>query len=174
MDRIIEESGFRIIVPRDASFRFADSTAYRQLGGRRVSEMDVGYWDEAHQWISLLEVKDFSVHEPLKALLPKLVAKGRDSLVMLHAVWHDLSDIARALRGDLPDPCRSPKKVRLLFVLRVGAGFSREQLLPIKDDVEHQIKAYAELLGFSRIIVAVMDHEKAVEKGLPLTVLSAE
>lgn len=59
-----------------------------------------------------------------------------------HAVWGDLSDVGRALRAELPERCRAPQKLRLFFVLKVGpGGLSREQLAPLKDDLQSHIKA---------------------------------
>ena len=88
-----EESGLRVTPPEGCSFRFEDCTTYRRLSGQRVSEMDVGWWDEAHQVIRLLELKDYSVRPPSGVLLPGLVAKGRDCLVMLHRSEEHTSEL---------------------------------------------------------------------------------
>lgn len=73
-----------------------------------------------------------------------------------------------------PERCRTPQKLRLFFVLKVGpGGLSREQLTPIKDGLQSHIKAYAELLGIRGLIVFLLDHEKAIEKGLPITLIEA-
>jgi hypothetical protein len=169
-----DESGLRVTLPEGCSFRLEDCRAYQRLGGRQVSEMDFGWWDDGRQAIQLLELKDYSTRTPSFELLPKLVAKGRDCLVMLHAVWQSLSDTARALGAELPERCRAPQKLRLFFVVKTGTGgLSRVDILPLKDSLESHIKAYAELLGVRGLIVFLLDHDKAIEKGLPVTVLEA-
>jgi hypothetical protein len=167
-----EESGLRVALPDEGSFRLSACRTYQGISGRRVSEMDFGWWDEAKQSISLLEIKDYSTRQPARDLLSHLVPKGRDWLVMLHAVWRDASDLARALREDLPEHCRTPQKLRLFFVLKVApGGLPREHLPAINSALADHIQAYAELLGIRGLVVLLLDHEKAIEKGLPITVL---
>jgi hypothetical protein len=162
---IFEESGLRVALPAEGSFRFADIAAYRRVSGQAVSEMDVGWLDRDR--LILLELKDYSEHESRQDLRAKLVAKGRDSLVMLHAVWRDLGDFARALGSELPPGCRAPQKLLLVFVLKTGAaGVPGMGLRSLKEDVQSHISAYAEILGVRSLIVLLLDHHKAIEKGL--------
>ena len=168
-----EESGLRFTPPSSACFRFADCETYRRMNGRQLSEMDVGYWDEPHQAIVLLELKDYASREPARALVPKLVAKGRDCLVMLHAVWTELGDTARDLRHEMPEAFHMQQKLRLFFVLKAGAeGISKEALTPMRGQLENAIKAYAELLGIRSLVVLLLDHEGAIRRGLPVSVVS--
>jgi hypothetical protein len=164
------ESGLCFTPPGPHCFRFADCAAYKQISGRRVSEMDVGYWDERHRILVLLELKDYSTHEVKRDLRANLLQKGRDCLVMLHAAWAELGDRARSLRQHLPEQARTRQKLHLYFVLKIGEnGMPKELLGPQKDELRNQINAYADLLGMGRLEVLVIDHHKAIEKGLPLS-----
>lgn len=115
-----EESGLRFLPPTEACFRFSGFRSYQRLSGRQLSEMDVGYWDEGRRSIILIELKDYATREPSRELIPKLVAKGRDCLLILHAAWSELSDAARAIASELPEVCRQRQRVRMFFVLKVG------------------------------------------------------
>lgn len=165
------ESGLRFTPPTQVCFRFSDGPTYKRLCGRAISEMDVCWWDEAKQTLFLLELKDYSAREPARELLPKLVAKGRDCLVMLNAACGEGSDAARQLRSELPEACGRRQKLRFFFVLKVGSeGLTREALNPMKDKLENDIKAYAELLGFGAVVVLLLDHATAIAKKLPLAI----
>ncbi len=167
-----EESGLRVTLPEEGSFRFSECPTYQRISGRNVSEMDVGWWEEKWQAIVLLEIKDYSTQLPRKDLMSSLLAKGRDCLVMLHAVWHGVSAIGKTLGADLPERCRQPQRLVLYFVLKVGTGMTAKELLVnIKESLENHVNAYAEVLGMRRITVILLDHEKAIAKGLPLSVL---
>jgi hypothetical protein len=166
-----EESGLRFTPPGPICFRFADCSTYRRLSGQAVSEMDICWWDAAKELLVLLELKDYSVHTTSRELVPKLVAKGRDCLVMLHAAWNELGDLAKNLRIELPQGCREKRVVRLYFMLKVGDGLTREALAPMKDKLEADIKAYAALLGIWPLRVFLLDHHTAIRHHLPLTIV---
>ncbi len=126
---VFEESGLRLTVPDGHWFRFADMAAYRALSGRHLSEMDVGWWDHsAAGTLWVVEIKDYSglpATEQLPThLLERLTSKATDVLLLLSAAWLN-TNRGQQLRVALPVACRSvplaPKRLRLVFVLRVHA-----------------------------------------------------
>jgi hypothetical protein len=160
-----DESGLRLTLPEGAWFRFERMDGYNDLKPYAVSEMDFGWWHDPEQVFVLLEVKDYSVHEAQQDLRAKMIAKGRDCIVMLHAAWHGTSDIGRRLCAALPEPCRVPRRLQIRFVIKVGAGLPTELLTTYADHVQNAVRKYANLLGI-RCGVAVLDHHKAIQKGL--------
>jgi len=170
---LFQESGLQVALPDESGFRFADLPAYSSLKGCGISEMDYGWSDDEKAALCLLEVKDYTAPTDLPGhLLAKLIAKGRDCLVLLHSAWSELGERAKALRAELPDPCRHRKQVRMFFVLkRDPAVLKREGLGVMQDKLRAQITAYASLLGL-RSMVLLVDHEKASRMGLPVQELS--
>jgi hypothetical protein len=128
--------------------------------------MDFGYWHEEHGCVVLLELKDYSRPTPLPSdLLDELVAKGRDGLLMTHAVWSGRG-AGRELAEQLPDVFRAEARVRLCFVMKLGRQ-EVVSLRPLRDLLKYRVLVYAELLGL-KASVQLLDHETARAKGLPV------
>ncbi|KYG08973.1 hypothetical protein BE21_20530 [Sorangium cellulosum] len=167
---MVEESGFDFTPPDVAWFRFEDLPTYRRLSGAGVAEMDFTYWDPDHGRVVLLEVKDYTGRDAPGHLADCLIAKGRDSLVMLQSAWRGGDTaIGAALAGELPERLRVRSRVRLIFVLKADAATRMKPISTMKDRIDWSIRAYAELLGL-RCDTLVMDQDKASKCGLPLRV----
>ena len=87
-----DERPFRVELPSGNNFRFQDMPAYQSLSGRRLKEMDFGWWEgPPGNTLWLLEVEDFSRlsrSERLpEDLLEKLRTKATDSLLILSSAW---------------------------------------------------------------------------------------
>jgi hypothetical protein len=154
-------------LPDGAWFRFEDCATYRRLNGRSLKEMDFSYWDEAHQCIKLLELKDY--YAPPRAipteLVSELTAKGRHALLMMHAAWHGKGEGA-TLCTELPEVCRRAVPLQLKFVLKIRKE-EVANLGKLQDAIRLPVLVYAELLGLIAS-VQVLDHARAIKKGLPL------
>ena len=163
-----EEPGFRFHPPDTPWFRFADCHAYRKFNNRGIREMDFSYWDEAAGRLVLLELKDYTDRSAPSHLVDTLIAKGRDSLIMLKSVWHrDAVGQAAALSRDLPERFRTPAETRLLFVLKVSASTRMAPIREMNDKVEGSLQAYRDLLGI-RGRAIVMNHRQAAAHHLPV------
>lgn len=169
MPRVFEESGLSVTLPDGEAFRFSECRAFDTVRHGRMREMDVGWWDDEKQSICLVEVKDYSVRSPSVELLPVLINKARDCLVMLHAAWCGAGDFSRALAEELPERCRARQEVKLFFVVKTGpGGLSPIDLTPLKDELRRDVLTYATVLGIRCRTVALMDHETAGRR-LPIT-----
>jgi hypothetical protein len=177
---VFEESGLRITLPEETAFRFADMRAYGKLKGCQVSEMDFGWRNEEKGAVCLMEIKDYSApgqslsrEQLTEHLIPKLVAKGRDCLLFLRAAWNGLSELAGALREELPSSCRVDQPVRLFFVLKRDSKLLAAELpMFLKDKLTADLRAYASILGI-RASVILVDHEKAIRMKLPVSLPSS-
>ncbi len=171
---VYAEPGFSVALPDWLSFRLQDCESYSTLCGQGLSEMDFGWWEDAPQpTLWLLEVKDYGHLAPEEQLpehlIPKLVAKATDTLLLLAAAWIPTGrgqDIARWL----PEPCRSfpaaPKRLKLVFALRLPP--ERRALVPaLKDKVNQQLRGRIGLFDLKQVIL--VDHETAARMGLPIT-----
>ncbi|WP_437763270.1 hypothetical protein WMF27_41910 [Sorangium sp. So ce281] len=167
---MVEESGFAFTPPDVAWFRFEDLPTYRRLSGAGVAEMDFTYWDPGRGRVVLLEVKDYTGRDAPGHLADCLIAKGRDSLVMLQSAWRGGdTGIGATLAGELPERLRVRSRVRLIFVLKVDVATRMKPISTMKDQIAWSIRAYAELLGLTCDTV-VMNQDKATALGLPLRV----
>jgi hypothetical protein len=165
---MIEEPGFTFRPPDTPWFRFADCHAYRKFSNRGIREMDFSYWDAAADRLVLLELKDYTDRTVPGDLVDALIAKGRDSLIMLKSVWRgDAIGQAAALSRDLPARFRTPAEIRLLFVLKVNEKTQMEPVNKMSDKVEWSLQAYRELLGI-RGRAIVMNHHQAAAHHLPV------
>lgn len=166
---VFEESGLLVTLPGETAFRFCDLSTFKSLSGRQISEMDYAWRHDEKSALCLMEVKDYSAEgrELPKHLLAKLVAKGRDCLVLLRAAWSELSASGRALREELPALCREELPVRLFFVVKGDPVVLKKEGFPfMQDHLRACIEGYAELLGVRAPLVLLIDHEKAVRMGL--------
>ncbi|KYF82840.1 hypothetical protein BE20_56655 [Sorangium cellulosum] len=167
---MVEESGFDFTPPDVAWFRFEDLPSYRRLSGAGVAERDFTYWDPDRGLVVLLEIKDYTGRDAPGDLAGRLIAKGRDSLVMLQSAWRGGDTRTGAtLAGELPERLRVRSSVRLIFVLKVDAATRIKPISTMKDRIAWSIRAYADLLGL-RCDTLVMNQDKASEIGLPLRV----
>jgi hypothetical protein len=163
------ESGFSIRLPDGLWFRLASTETYRRLGGRALKEMDFGYLDEAARRLVLVELTSYDramAAPESKQLLPEMIAKARDSLLMLQAVWRGHGE-GKALALELPEACRTESRLLLCFVVKLNAV---QPVSFVMSDLRGRLKSCmtvgAELLGLE-VDVELLDHRKAMEK-LPL------
>lgn len=160
------ESGLIITLPEGSWFRFADQPTYKRLCAHSIKEMDYGCYASAKNCIELFELKDYSRHLDLPShLVDNLVAKGRDSIVLLHSAWSNRGE-GRVLRGELPDECRSESPLRLYFVVKM-AKTHVAQFATIRDHVRTRVRVYASVLGLS-VNVQALDHHTAIKYQLPI------
>lgn len=158
-------------LPEDTGFRFADLRSYRALAGRHVSEMDFGWIHAGSDALCLMEVKDYCGRDAPSHLLPKLIAKGRDSVLLLQSAWGELSGVGQGLRSDLPAPCRDRRSVRLFFVLKRDPGMSPPEarlMQTMQDALRSAIGAYADILGVRLSLLLLVDQDKALRMPLPV------
>jgi hypothetical protein len=64
------ESGLRINLPEGEHFRFPDCEIYKQLSGKKLKEMDFGWWQKQQNRLWLIEIKDYA-HLTIEERLPK-------------------------------------------------------------------------------------------------------
>ena len=184
------ESGFRVDLPPESGFRFCDLRSYRsELKKWTISEMDFGYRDEARQELCLVELKDYSLPNAMaraaamnrtsaerEAASEKLALQIRsnmkDVLVMMHAVWHG-HGFGKVLAEELPTPCRTHARVRLYFVMKLPDDPPKElrSLEGPMQAAQSAARGYAKLLGMD-VTAAVLDQWRAIEFGLPLSLVT--
>jgi len=174
MSEVIE-SGFRVTVPKETSFRFCDCPAYQRLSGLCLKEMDVGWWDKGTSRLLLLELKgpeiwrefdksEVAAHEHM---VTSLKGKLTDTLLMLAAVWIE-TGIGKELSTSLPAHVRQyPSDGKLKFVFLIDTPTSRKPLLPpVKDAVNKELAGRARLFGVEH--VTLVDFDIAQKMGLPV------
>jgi hypothetical protein len=165
---MVEESGF-VFSPSDGAwFRFANCPTYKRLCGVGICEMDFAYRDPARGHVVLLEIKDYTGRDTPSHLVDSLIAKGRDSLIMLHSVWRAYAGQGASLRDELPEFFRVPSRLQLIFVLKVDRH--TRMMTPLNemgDQLGWKIRPYLGLLGLEGRAI-LMDQEKALRIGLPL------
>jgi hypothetical protein len=178
---VIIESGFRVELSPDKSFRFCDIPTYKSgLKRWSVSEMDFGYWDEERKAICLLELKDLSFKHPKapakdpKAELERFKIKIRDNikdvLVMMHAAWSRYEH-GKALLQELPEPFRVPAPIRLMFVMKMPEDHKKPAPpQSYKDAADGAARGYAKLLDLNATAV-VLDQWSALALKLPISPL---
>jgi hypothetical protein len=166
---MVEESGFVFTPPHEAWFRFADCGTYRtRLSGQGIKEMDFAYWDAPRERLAVLEVEDYSGLEMKDHRVERLVAKGKDVLVMLHSAWRGApAGLGASLGREIPERLRVPSRVQLVFVLKVDGGTRMMARSKMRDKIRRAIRAYAALLDLDGD-AALMDQHQAFELGLPL------
>lgn len=170
---VATESGLTISLPEGASFRFEDTATYRRLRGRALKDMDFGYFDGEAGCLVLVELTSYEKASDLPksdVLLAEMIAKARDSLLMLQAAWRGYGE-GRALAPELPAPCRSRSPVRLCFVMKLRpehrAVFTPVTMSNVWGRLRTCVIACAELLGLE-VHVELLEHRRAMER-LPIT-----
>jgi hypothetical protein len=173
---IYEESGLRIALPDGDSFRFQDCSGYKSLSGQNLSEMDFGWWESAKNILWLLDVKDYS-HLTKKEKMPEyllenLISKAADSLLILSAVWSGTAK-GQEICLDLPPSCRTfpraPKRLKLVFVLKLTKHHRKTDLGPLKTRLSARLKGRIALFDITNVTLA--DHETALKMGLPISAI---
>jgi|SRR5580700_8587501 hypothetical protein len=166
---MVEESGFVFTPPHEAWFRFADCGTYRtRLSGQGIKEMDFAYWDAPRDRLALLEIEDYTGREMKDHRVERLIAKGKDVLVMLHSAWHEVpSELGASLAREIPELLRVRSRVQIVFVLKLDGGTQRMAMSKMRDKIRRAIRAYAALLDMDGD-AALMDQHQALEFGLPL------
>jgi hypothetical protein len=173
---VFQESGLQITLPVGESFRFQDCPNYQNLKGKNLSEMDFCWWDDNKNTLWLLEIKDYSHLTPLERLpdhlLDKLINKATDSLLILASVWFG-SLRGKQICGDLPIFCQTfpvqPKKIKIVFILKLTDTNIKLQLSPLKTRLKD--KLIGRLLLFDISHVTLTDHETAIKMGLPIEII---
>lgn len=175
---VFEESGFRVHAPAPA-FRFCELKSYRTLSGRRLKEMDVGWWDkspEGTERLLLLEVKGAEVWQsppddpkkPHEYLVRTCVDKATDTLLMLSAAWNPTTwgdGLAKELPPQLV-PYPGDGALKLVFLIDIPAG-RRELLLAVRDEINGRLAGRLGIFGIKS--VSVIDFEAAQKMKLPVT-----
>lgn len=177
----LTDSGMTLEVDEGSWFRFANMAAYRPLGGDAIKEMDFGYFNHEAGGIDLVELKSYTkADKPPKIveILPDLISKGRDSLLLLQAAWRGHGP-GPSLAKELPESCRSKSRLRFHFVIRPNQT-QRDQLTPraildLQGRLRMCIVSYARLIGFDVGVndVFLFDEQKGMEK-LKLTLADSE
>jgi len=173
---VFQESGLQITLPVGENFRFQDCPSYQNLNGQNLSEMDFGWWDANKNTLWLLEVKDYSHLTPLERLpdhlLDKLINKATDSLLILASVWFG-SQKGKEICRDIPGSCHNfpvdPRKIKIVFVLKLTDANIKLQLSPLKTRLKNKLTG--RLLLFDVSHVTLTDHETGIRMGLPIQVV---
>jgi len=173
--REVIESGFRVTVPDETSFRFCECCAYKSLSGLCLKEMDVGWWDTGKGKLVFLELKgreiwrdfDSSKDSAQGHLAKSLRGKLTDTLLMLAAVWIG-TRIGKELKACLPAHVHQyPNDGNLKFVFLIDTPASRKPMLsPVKDAINKELAGRVRLFGVRH--VTVVDLETAREIPLPV------
>ncbi|MEH2336432.1 hypothetical protein [Nostoc sp.] len=166
---IYEESGLRITLPDEHSFRLQDCSSYVNLKGNNLSEMDFGWWDSTNDTLSLLEIKDYSHLTPLERLpdhlLEKLINKVTDSVMILASVWSGTLQGQNFYR-ELPVSCQvfptHPKKIKVFFIFKISDEIKiKQELTDIRDKLKN--KMLGRLMLFDITNLVLVDHETAIK-----------
>ena len=121
--REVIESGFKVTLSKENSFRFCESPAYQRLSGLSLKEMDIGWWDTTNSKLILLELKSFK-------------GKVTDTLLMLAAVWVK-TEIGKEIKTSMPTHIHQYQgdgSVKLIFLIDTPAS-RKSLLLPVKDAI---------------------------------------
>jgi len=173
--RMVSESGIRVTLDREHSFRFADLEPYRKLSGLSLKEMDFGWWDRASQRLFLLELKGEGVWDGLDSfarvahsqLIETLRDKASDVLLLLAAAWVGTHQ-GQELAALLPDPVRTypgEANIKLVFLIDTPAP-RKPLLLAVKDELNRRSAGRTRLFGVRHM--TVVDVDAAIRMGLPI------
>jgi len=165
------EKDLEITLPDDAFFRFEERPTYaRNLCGAALKEMDFAYFDAPAREMILVEFSSYERStKPVerKALIAEMIAKGRDSILMLQAAWRGYG-AGRALCSELPEICRKPERLRLCFVLKLTPEqIEKLHMSDTQGLLRSAVRAAAGLLDLD-VAVDLMSHRQAMAR-LPIT-----
>ncbi|MCD8486186.1 MAG: hypothetical protein LRZ84_05425 [Desertifilum sp.] len=169
-----QESGLLISLPDEDSFRFQDNIVYQKLKGKNLAEMDFAWWDTSKSTLYLMDVKDYSHLTPSEKLpeplLEKLIAKVTDSLMILSSAWIGTGQ-GQQIKIDLPMSCQTfplkPKSLKIIFVLKIKNSTLKAELSPLKTRLVNRLQGRLALFDLRN--VTLIDHEIAINMGLPIT-----
>jgi len=174
--REIIESGFKVTVPEETSFRFEENQHYRKLSGIGLKEMDVGWWKSDSSKLIFLELKgmeiwkgyDKSKDNAHEYLVKSLKRKITDVLLMMAAIWIE-TDIGKDMKTQLPEVVHQyPGDGSLKLIILIDTPDSRKPLLsPLKDAVNNKLAGRVRLFGVQH--VTIIDFDKANKMKLPVT-----
>jgi hypothetical protein len=176
--RVYRESNLEVVLPVNEEFRFGDCPAYRTLSGANLKEMDFGWWDAENKTLWLMEVKDYSqlaLEERLPIdLFDTFVNKATDSLMMLASAWFGSAQ-GIGISGCLPASCRifpsHPYKIKLVFLLKVNSHTIPE-IETLRDRLKNRLKGRVALFDMAVTNVILLDHNTAMNVGLPIRAIS--
>ena len=174
--RNIVESGFKVSVPGQASFRLEENQHYQKLSGIGLKEMDVGWWDNNSSRLVFLELKgkeiwkgfDKSENNAYEYLMKSIKGKITDVLLMMAAVWIE-TDVGKRIKSQLPKVVHQyPGDNRIRIIVLIDTPSSRKPLLTsLKDAVNKKLAGRVRLFGVPR--VNIIDFDTANKMGLPVT-----
>jgi len=174
--REVIESGFKVAVPKETSFRLGENPAYRSLSGLGLKEMDIGWWDNANSKLLFLELKGIDIWQEFDRkkdtahayLVKSLKGKATDVLLIMAALWVG-TDTGKALKASLPDHVQQYHgDGNLKFIFLIDTPPSRKSLLaPVKDAINKELAGRVRLFGVKR--VTLVDFDTANRMGLPVT-----
>ncbi|RLB90987.1 MAG: hypothetical protein DRH50_11635 [Deltaproteobacteria bacterium] len=174
--REIIESGFKVIVPNETSFRLCENPVYRSLSGLGLKEMDIGWWDNAKSKLLFFELKGIDIWRQFDRkkdiahayLVKSLKGKVTDVLLMMAALWVG-TDTGKAFKESLPDHVQKyhgDGSLKLIFL--IDTPISRKSLLaPVKDAINKELAGRVRLFGVRH--VTLVDFDTANRMGLPVT-----
>lgn len=171
--REVIESGFKLVVPRKTSFRFTECSAYQNLCGLSLKEMDIGWYNASTGKLLLVELKghelwdefDKSRDSAYHHLVTVLNGKLTDTLLMLAAVWV-ATDTGKALKACLPAEIHGyPGDGNIKLIFLIDTPPARKSLLtPVKDAINKELAGRIHLFGVRR--ASLIDFETAQKMGL--------
>jgi hypothetical protein len=167
------ESGLRINLPEGEHFRFQDCEIYKQLSGKKLKEMDFGWWQKQQNRLWLIEIKDYAhltTEERLpKHLLDNLVDKATDSLLMLANCW------AKTGKGREFSSCLPPAiqqfpehpeqlKLKLFFILKINVAMFKDEIDALRYELNDKLRGRVAL--FNIRYVSLVDHITVINNNL--------
>jgi hypothetical protein len=173
-----QESGLEVVLPPGEGFRISECSAYQDLKGKCLKEMDFAWWCASSETLWLLELEEFEWLSPDERLpdylLERFVAKATDSLLILSSVWF-CSLRGTQFQTDLPPSCHSfpntPKRMKLVFVLKANHTSVVEQFRALKDRLRNRLEGRIALFDMKKASVMLMDQNIAISAGLPISII---
>ena len=173
--REIIESGFKVIVPDETSFRLGEDPVYRNLSGLGLKEMDIGWWDTANNKLLFLELKGIDIwqefdrkkHTAHAYLVQSLKGKVTDVLLMMAAIWTG-TDTGKEFGASVPGRVhqyRGDGSLKLIFLIDTPAS-RKALLLPVKDAINRELAGRVRLFGVQHI--TLVDFDTACKMGIPV------
>lgn len=171
------ESGLAINLPEDSSFRLSECSAYQDLKGKSLKEVDFGWWDTTRNTLWLLELEEFEWLKPGERLpeylFERFMAKATDSLMILSSVWFS-SAKGTQFKVSLPSFCHAfpfpPRKIKIVFILKIDRELVQAQIPALRDRLRNRLEGRIALFDMRKSSVILMDHYTAIEMGMPILI----